>query len=231
MLVSPHSHPESFLTASTLANMIKKAKELGRTHFAYTDQGTLSAAMKTYSMSKKEGIKPILGMEFFFHDPTCDIVNGTVVSRSRYFSATIYCKDQEAFQALVKVASRTDLPTIELYDNEIQLYDWNILYHLAQFNTELIVGGSVHDMVGKVYLAGDAQLAARVFLKLKDLFGDRLSVALLCEKWDRIFSQVVEIIYKDGTKDSLLATDIVSTDKARSIKAIDLVNKRHHSLI
>jgi hypothetical protein len=95
----------------------------------------------------------------------------------------------------------------------------------------LVIGGSVHDIVGKAYLASDAQLAAKLFFKLKGLFGDRLSVALLCEKWDRKFSQVVEIIYRDGTKDSILSSDYVSTDKARNIKVLDLVTKKHHTYI
>ena len=231
MLISPHTHPESFLTASTLANMVKKAKDLGRKYFSYTDQGSLSSSLKTYSMAKKEGLKPVLGIEFYFYDPVCPIVSGTTAARCSYFQATIFAKDQAAYQEIVKVVSQTDLATINVYDDSVSLWTWKQLEHLAKFNTELVVGGSIHDIVGKVFLAGEAQLAANVFLKLKDLFQDRLSVALLCEKWDRKFSQVVEIKYRDGSKDSILATDRVSTDKARSIKAIDLINKRHHSHI
>lgn len=231
MLVSPHQHCESFLTASTLSNMVIKAKSLGREYFSYSDQGSLSSALKTYSLCKKEKIKPVLGLEFYFLDPTCPVVSGTTASRCSYYQASIFCRDQDAYQALVKMVSRTDLPTISIYDEDRQLFGWSELSQLAQFNTELVIGGSVHDMVGKTYLASDAKVAAGVFLKLKDLFGDRLSVALLCEKWDRKFSQVVEIIYKDGSKDSILASDYVSTDKARNIKALDLITKSHHTFI
>lgn len=211
--------------------MIAKAKVLGRTHFCYTDQGTLSSAMKCYSMAKKEGLKPVLGLEFYFYDPACTIISGTSASRCHYFQATIYCKDQAAYQELVKIVSQTDLATIELYDDKVQLFTWKQLEHLAKFNTELIIGGSVHDIVGKVFLAGCPQQSLQVFLKLKGLFDGRLSVALLCEKWDRKFSQVVEIVYKDGTKDSILTSDTISTDKARNIRSLDLVTKKHHTFV
>jgi DNA polymerase III alpha subunit len=62
MKVSPHTHAESPLTGSTLAAMVKKAKDLGRTHFAYTDQGHLSSALKAYGQAKKAGLKFIPGI-------------------------------------------------------------------------------------------------------------------------------------------------------------------------
>lgn len=245
MHVSPHNHCESFLTGSTLANMIAKAKATGRTHFAYTDNGHLSSALKAYNLCKPEKDPKILkdkpylanklqfiaGLEFYFYDPSCSIISGSSASRCQYFQATIYCKDQSAYQELIKIVSQTDLATIELYDDKVQLFTWAELESLAKFNTELVIGGSVHDMVGKVFLAGCPQQSFQVFLKLKDLFQDRLSVALLCEKWDRKFSQVVEIKYKDGTKDSVLASDTVSTDKARNIRSLDLVTKKHHTFV
>ena len=51
--------------------MIAKAKELGRTHFAYTDRAILSSAMKAYEQCKKKGLKFIPGIEIFFKDPQC----------------------------------------------------------------------------------------------------------------------------------------------------------------
>lgn len=229
--VSPHTHGESFLTASTLENLVEKASKLGREYFAYTDQGTLSSALKSYALAKDKKLKPILGLEFFFYDPSCDIISGTEAARCSYFQGTIYCKDQEAYQELVKVVSRTDLSKFTHYEDEYSLFTWKELGHLAKFNTELIVGGSVHCMVGKVFLAQDPQLASKVFLKLQNLFKDKISVALLCEKWERKFSQVVEILYEDDTKDSIVSSDRVTTDRARNIKVTDLITKNHHKKI
>lgn len=230
MKVSPHAHPESPLTGSTLANLIKRAKELGRTHFAYTDNGHLSSCLKAYTQSKKAGLKFIPGIEIYFKDSECPITAGTSVNRCKYFTASLYCKDQEAYQELCRIVSRTDLPTIDIHEESQQLWSWNLLEHMAKFNVEIVLSG-VHCIVGKVMLAGRADLAEMVLLHLKSLFHDRLSLAILCEPWTKKYSQVVEVLYKDGTRDALLASDQVSTDKARRMKALDLVEKTYHTLI
>ena len=68
MLASPHTHAESPLTGSTLKALVKRAKELGRTHFAYTDHGHLSSCLKAYKEAKGAGLKFIPGLEVYFKD-------------------------------------------------------------------------------------------------------------------------------------------------------------------
>src|SRR5271170_4484095 len=98
MKCSPHTHCESPLTGSTIATMVDRAKELGRTYFAYTDHGHLSSCLKTYSKAKEKGLKFIPGLEIYFKDVACPFVSGTQANRCKYFSATIYCEDQTAYQ-------------------------------------------------------------------------------------------------------------------------------------
>src|SRR5208337_1364983 len=99
LAVSPHAHVESYLTGSTLANMVDKAKELGREYFAYTDNGHLSSLMKAYNLCKpskekdakeyqKRGLQLIPGIEIYFKDSNCSLVVGTEVDRCKYFTAT-----------------------------------------------------------------------------------------------------------------------------------------------
>lgn len=222
MKVSPHTHAESPLTGSTLATLVKQAKSLGRTHFAYTDHGHLSSALKAYNQAKKAGLKFIPGIEVYFKDTTCKFVAGTPADRCKYFTTTLYCQDQESYQELCKIVSRTDLPTMEFYEEKQQLWRWEDLERMSKFNVHIVLSG-VHCMVGKPMLAGKADVGEKVLTQLKALFGSRLSVAILAEPWLKKFSQVIEIQYEDGTRDSILATDTVSTDRARSIKAKDLV--------
>ena len=106
MKASPHTHVESQLTGSTIADMLHRAKELGRTHFAYTDHGHLSSTLKILRVMKDEekrlkiklGLKLIPGIEIYFKDATCPIIAGTKLDRCKYFSLTLYCEDQEAYQ-------------------------------------------------------------------------------------------------------------------------------------
>jgi DNA polymerase III alpha subunit len=229
MIVSPHCHAESPLTGSTLANLVKRAKDLGRTHFAYTDHGHLSSALKAYTLSKKAGLKFIPGLEIYFKDNKCPITAGTKVDRCKYFTATLYCQDQEAYQELCKIVSRTDFPTIDIYEEKQQVWGWEDLERIAKFNTQIVLSG-VHCMVGKTMLAGCPDLGEMIFTHLKSIFKDRMSVALLCEPWTKKYSQIVEVISGDQSI-TVLASDIVSTDKARKIKAMDLVEKDHHSFL
>ena len=134
MKVSPHTHVESPLTGSTAAAMVGRAKEMGRTHFAYTDHGHLSSALKVYGLcqpdkkAKKDHLKKkiqfIPGIEFYFKDVTCPIIAGTGADRCKYFSATLYCEDQAAYQELCKMVSTNEFPTVDIYEEKQSLWDW-----------------------------------------------------------------------------------------------------------
>jgi DNA-directed DNA polymerase III PolC len=228
--ISPHTHPESQLTGSTVAAMVKRAAELKRTHFSYTDLGHLSSALKAYGLSKKAGLKFAAGIEFYFKDPKCNLVTGTPADRCRYFNGTLFAKNQAAYQELVRVVSKDDMLKIVVQDEEQSLWSWDELERLSKFDTLLVLGG-IHCMVGKTFLADGPELAENVLLKAKSLFGDRLSLALICEPWNKKYATVIKIDYADASSDSLLASDTVTTDKARKIKASDLITRSGHTEI
>lgn len=230
MVVSPHCHVESFLTSSTLPNLIERAKELGRTHFACTDLGYLHSSFKAYNAAKKAGLKPIIGLEFYFKDNQDPLIVGTKADRCKYFTATAYAQDQEAYQAICRLVSRTDFQTIEIREEKQNLFTWKDLEELSKYNVQIVLGG-IHCLVGKSYLAADANLGLQLFDKLYRLFPNKLGVALIAEPWQKKFSKVVEIKYVDGSKDSILASDYVSTDRARKIKAQDLIDRSGHTEI
>lgn len=230
MKVSPHCHPESPLTGSTLKSLVKRAKELGREYFAYTDNGHLSSALKSYNLSKEEGLKFIAGIEIYFKDIKCPVISGSSADRCKYFTTSIYCRDQEAYQELCKMVSRTDFSTIRIRDEERQLWTWEDLEHISKFNVVVVLGG-IHCMVGKVFLSGNPFLSEQVFVKLKDIFGDRLYASLFSEPWAKKYNSIIEIDYTDGTKDSVFASDQVSTDRARKVKASELADSHRHKKI
>lgn len=228
--ISPHTMPESSFTASTLSSLIERAVELKRTHFACTDHGYLHSSLKAYNTAKKAGLKPILGIQFYFKDPLCDIVSGTLADRCKYFLATIYAEDLEAYQAICKLMSRTDFKTIEISEEKQNLLTWKDLEFLSKYKTNLILGGT-HDLVGKTYISSSADVGLKLFEKLNNIFSNRLRVAIIAEPWSKKYARVVEIQYKDGSKDTMLSTDQVSTDKARSISASDLEDRPGHLII
>ena len=62
-----HNHSDYSLLdgAQKIKPMVQKAKALGMQSIALTDHGNLFGAMEFYSCCKKEGIKPIIGMEAY----------------------------------------------------------------------------------------------------------------------------------------------------------------------
>lgn len=230
MKISPHTHVESPLTGSTIASMVDRAKELGRTHFVYTDHGHLSSSLKTYLKAKDKGLQFIPGIEIYFKDTECPILTGTTAARCKYFTATLYCQDQTSYQELCKLISRNDFPTIEIYEEKQQLWSWKELEAISKFNTVIMLGG-VHCMVGKTMLAGRPDLSETIFTKVQSLFGDRMFAAIVCETWTKKWNSVVEIELADGSKVSCLTNDNVSTDRVRRMRAIDLVERSGHKVL
>lgn len=230
LLVSPHTHCESKLTGSPLSSMIKKAVDLGRTHFSYTDLGHLSSYLKAYGQAKDANLKFAGGIEFYFKDTFCPIVVGTKADRCNYFNASIFAKTQDSYQEIVRVVSSNDMPKIKIREDFESLWSWKDLERLSKFDTLLVLGGP-HCMVGKALLADSPELAEKILLKLHGLFGDRISMALTCEPWAKKYATVLKIKYKDGTSDSILSSDLVTTNKARKIKASDLANRNGHFLV
>lgn len=225
MIPSPHTHCESFLTASTVESLVTKAKALDRKYFSYTDYGHMASAMKVYKAAKKADLKPILGMEIYFKD-----ITGTKADRCKYFTTTIYAEDQKAFQELGRMASRTDMPTIKLHDEIHSLWSWDDLKNIATFNTNLVLGGP-HCMVGKLLLAEEPEAGIGAFETLKSIFRERLRVAMLCEPWAKKWSQVVEVKYTDKSKDVLSTGDLITTNRARRIRPMDLVERKGHETV
>ncbi len=230
MKISVHQHCESSLTGSPISSMIKRASDLGRTHFTYTDLGHLSSALKTYGLAKKAGLKPVLGIEFYFKDHKCEIVSGTPADRCKYFTSTLFCQNQNSYQELCRVVSKTDMPQIEIQEETYSLWSWTELERLSKFDTFLVMGGP-HDMAGKVLLAYGPEAAEKIILKSKSIFGNRLYLSLVCEPWAKKHATVIKIDYADGTHSSLLDSDVVTTDKARKIKASDLISRPGHKEI
>lgn len=230
MKVSPHCHIEDQLTGSTLSSLVNKAKELNRTHFAFTCHGHLSSALKAYNLCQKNNLKCIPGIEVYFKDSNCPFILGTKAEKSRYFTLSIFCEDQIAYQELCKIVSQNDMPIIEIYEEKQQLWSWKELEKISNFNVNVVLGG-VHCIVGKANLAGYPEQAELIFKKLKDLFKDKLYTSIVCESWTKKWNSVVEIELSDGTKVSCLATDKVTTDKARRFKALDLVERNYHTTL
>ena len=65
-----HVHTEYSLLdgANKIKELAKRIKELGMDSVAMTDHGNMFGTIDFYKTMKKEGIKPIIGMECYLHN-------------------------------------------------------------------------------------------------------------------------------------------------------------------
>lgn len=98
MFSNLHQHTD-YSTHDGFAKMpelISRAKELGYPALAITDHGTVTGVIDFYQECKKQGIKPILGCEFYF---TREIT----VQDSPTYHLILLAKDAEGYKNLMKL--------------------------------------------------------------------------------------------------------------------------------
>ena len=100
-----HVHTEySLLDGSAkIKALAKRARELGMSHLAITDHGSMYGIIDFYKACKDEGIKPIIGCEVY-------VANGSRFERnssknSQYNHLVLLAKDDEGYRNLLKLVS------------------------------------------------------------------------------------------------------------------------------
>ncbi|MEM7233442.1 MAG: PHP domain-containing protein, partial [Planctomycetota bacterium] len=98
-----HSHFSLLDGAATIPRLVSAAKECGMHSLALTDHGNLFGAIQFYRECKKQGIRPILGMEAY-------VAPGSRLEKKKtaqgaFFHFTLLAKDEEGFSNLMKLSS------------------------------------------------------------------------------------------------------------------------------
>ncbi|WP_201353495.1 DNA polymerase III subunit alpha [Hydrogenimonas urashimensis] len=98
-----HLHTEYSLLdgANKISRLAGRLKELGMDSVAITDHGNMFGAIDFYQQMKKEGIKPIIGMEAYLHNSD-DI--GDKSTRQRYHLC-LYAKNETGYKNLMYLSS------------------------------------------------------------------------------------------------------------------------------
>ncbi|WNJ20235.1 DNA polymerase III subunit alpha [Pontibacter sp. G13] len=98
-----HNHTEFSLLdgAAKISDMTKKAATLGMSHIAITDHGNMFGVPKFVLAARKQGIKPIVGCEFYI---TAGDATKKIKGDKRYHQI-MWAKNQQGYQNLVKLCS------------------------------------------------------------------------------------------------------------------------------
>ena len=110
-----------------IKDYVKKAKEYGMTSMAITDHGVMFGVIDFYKTCIANGIKPIIGCEFYIAEGDLDIKDETNKKRNHLI---LLAKDNTGYKNLIKMASiayvdgfyikpRIDKKTLEKYHEGI----------------------------------------------------------------------------------------------------------------
>lgn len=101
-----------------IEKLSKKCKELGYTSCMITDHGNISGCIKFHSEMTKNGIKPIIGNEFYCSYQDSNIKTG---ENRDLFHTVVIAKNKESYFKLVKATSLSHHPDNFYYKPRLDL--------------------------------------------------------------------------------------------------------------
>lgn len=98
MFSNLHTHTDYSLHDgyAKIPDLVSRTKELGYPALAITDHGTVTGLIDFYEECKKQGIKPILGCEFYY-------TNEITVKEAPTYHLLILAKDNEGYKNMMKL--------------------------------------------------------------------------------------------------------------------------------
>lgn len=177
-----HLHVHSYYSLMDGLNspleLMQAAKDLGQTHIAFTDHGTLSSHREAQEAAVELGMTPILGVEAYF-SPTDRHDRRDVKKRedntSLYHHMTILAKNQNGLrnlQTLSEIAWR------EGYYYKPRM-DWEIL---NEYGDDLIIlSGCMSGLVAKAIEKGNDEEAHKWLTLFKDRFGEDYYIEMMSD--------------------------------------------------
>jgi DNA polymerase-3 subunit alpha len=168
MMVHLHVHSDySILDGyATIDEIVKRVSELGQNAVALTDHGTLAGLVEFYIKTKSNGIKPILGCEFYY-------VDGEEFAKdSKRYHITVLAENYTGYQNLLRLSYYAHL--------EGFYYKPRINFRLLkEYNEGLIVTtGCLQGLIPNLILNGQIDMAERKILEFLEVFNDRYYIEL-----------------------------------------------------
>jgi DNA polymerase-3 subunit alpha len=158
-----HVHSEYSLLdgACRINELVKRANELGMPAVALTDHGTLGGVVKFYDAAKKEGIKPIIGLELYVATDR----HSRAGVKERNAHLTLLARDETGYKNLVKLSTRA---YTEGYYYKPRA-DWDLL---TQYHEGLIaLTGCMSGKAAMLLRDGDEAAALAEVSRLAELLG------------------------------------------------------------
>jgi DNA-directed DNA polymerase III PolC len=204
-----HLHTEySMLDGANKINVLaKKIKELGMDSVAMTDHGNMFGTITFYNEMKKNGIKPIIGMEAYIHN---EEEIGDKSTRKR-FHLCLYAKNDVGYKNLMYLSSQAYMHGFYYYPR----INWELLKNNAEglICSSACLQGEINwhlnlsDRNVKNGALGYDE-AKKVALRYKEVFGDDFYMEIMRHGIDHQYNidkQIVQLSQETGIK--IIATN------------------------
>ncbi len=199
-----HLHTEYSLLdgANKIKALAKRIKELGMDSVAITDHGNMFGAIDFYNAMRKEGIKPIIGMEAYLHNSE-ELNDKSIKQR---FHLCLYAKNEVGYKNLMYLSSQAYI---------------NGFYYYPRINKKLLKEHSEGLVCSAACLQGEVNWhlnlsernlkngakgydrAKEVALEYKEIFGDDFYLEIMRHGIGdqlRIDNDIIKIAQETGIK-------------------------------
>ncbi|MDO8493548.1 MAG: DNA polymerase III subunit alpha [bacterium] len=214
-----HSHYSLLDGLSKIDGMVKKAKSLGMSAVAITDHGNMYGAIEFYKECKKQGIKPIIGVEAYIANRSrFDKQPG--VDNERYHMILL-AKNNNGYKNLIKLVTAANLEGYYYkprMDKEL----------LRKYGSDIIaLSGCLGGEFSKAIWNRDFDKAEAVALEYQEIFGKEnyfieIQSHSKLERFDEITEGQISVARK-------LGIPLVATQDSHYLNHDD--NKAHDTLV
>ena len=205
-----HLHTEYSLLdgANKIKDLAKRVKELGMDSVAITDHGNMFGAIDFYTTMRKEGIKPIIGMEAYIHNQD-DLSDKTTKQR---FHLCLYAKNEVGYKNLMYLSSMSYLKGFYYYPriNKKLLRERSegLICSAACLQGEINWHLNLANERNKKFGAGGYERAKEIALEYKEIFGEDFYLELMRHgigDQHYIDEQIIKLSQETGIK--IIATN------------------------
>ena len=169
-----HCHTQFSLLdgAASIPDMIAKAKADGQAAVAITDHGNMFGAFKFVAEAQKQGIKPIIGCEFYVVEDRFQ-KSFTKENRDKRYHQLLLAKDEVGYRNLSKLCS---LGYIEGLYSKWPRVDRELIkqYSEGLIATTCCIGAEVPQAI----IHKGEEVAEKIFLEWLDIFGEDYFIEL-----------------------------------------------------
>ncbi|MGP1449759.1 MAG: DNA polymerase III subunit alpha [Wolinella sp.] len=205
-----HLHTEYSLLdgANKIKSLAKKVKQLGMNAVSMTDHGNMFGAIDFYTAMKKEGIKPVIGIEAYLHN--ADELNDK--GTKQRFHLCLYAKNEIGYKNLMYLSSMSFVEGFYYYPR--------INKKLLRENSEGLICSSaclqgevqwhlnINNERNVKFGAKGYEYAKKVALEYRDIFGEDFYLEIMRHGInDQLFidEQLIRLSLETGIK--IIATN------------------------